>query len=252
MTRALLALCCAFASACAAPTALVGQTKEGAPIIQLRLSISSVYLVKAKTKILIDAGSAPDMPALLAGLAEHGVKPEEIGLVVVTHVHSDHAGMAAALQRDYHAKIMVGAGDKERAIAGHNDQLKPIGFTANLIRPMIVDEIPPFTPDLVVERAPVDLAPYGLDAQVVALPGHTAGSIVVLLADDQAFVGDLLAGGFLGGVLAPGRAGEHYYHADRRRNRRNIDALIARGVRTYYPGHGGPVDLASVKAAFQR
>ena len=30
------------------------------------------------------------------------------------------------------------------------------------------------------------------------------------------------------------------------------DALIARGVQTYYPGHGGPVDLASVKAAFQR
>lgn len=47
MTRALLTLSCAFASACAAPTGLVGQTKEGAPIIQLRLSISGVYLVKA-------------------------------------------------------------------------------------------------------------------------------------------------------------------------------------------------------------
>ena len=221
MTRALLALCCAYASACAAPNAVVGQTKEGAPIIQLRLSISSVYLVKAKTNILIDAGSAPDLPALISGLAEHGVKPEEIGLVVVTHVHSDHAGLAAALQRDHHVKIMVGEGDRERAIAGHNDPLKPIGFTANLIRPMIVDEIPPFTPDLVVGRAPIDLAPYGVDAQVVAMPGHTAGSIVVLLADDQAFVGDLLAGGYLGGVLAPGRAGEHYYHADRRRNRQS-------------------------------
>lgn len=193
------------------------------------------------------------MPALLAGLAERGVRSPRRSAwsssPMCTPTTPEWRRRSSGTTTP---RIMVGAGDKERAIAGHNDQLKPIGFTANLIRPMIVDEFPPFTPDLVVDRAPIDLAPYGLDAQVVALPGHTAGSIVVLLADDQAFVGDLLAGGFFGGALAPGRAGEHYYHADRRRNRRNIDALIARGVQTYYPGHGGPVDLASVKAAFQR
>ena len=34
----------------------------------------------------------------------------------------------------------------------------------------------------------LDLAPWGVAGKIVAMPGHTPGSIVVLLADHTAFV----------------------------------------------------------------
>jgi glyoxylase-like metal-dependent hydrolase (beta-lactamase superfamily II) len=43
--------------------------------------------------------------------------------------------------------------------------------------------------DLVV-REPLDLAPWGVAGRVVPMPGHTPGSLVVVLDDGRAFVGD--------------------------------------------------------------
>ncbi|MFO0729180.1 MAG: MBL fold metallo-hydrolase [Myxococcota bacterium] len=221
------------------------------PITLFRLPISNVWLVKSATPILIDSGAPGDLPALEASLAGEGLSPADIRLVIVTHAHADHAATAAAFQARG-AKVVLGAGDVEQARAGKNDLLKPIGFSANLIRPAIPDEFPGFSADIAVEKSPFDLKPYGLEAKVVAMPGHTKGSLVVLLDDGRAFVGDLLAGGFFGGILAPGRAGEHYYHADKRANHRNIEAMMKRGTTTYYPGHGGPIEAAAVAEAFKR
>jgi glyoxylase-like metal-dependent hydrolase (beta-lactamase superfamily II) len=82
------------------------------------------------------------------------------------------------------------------------------------------------------------------------MPGHTAGSIVVVMADHSAFVGDMMMGGSFGGAFSPSQPGEHYYQADGAKNRRNIQTLLAMGVEKFYLGHGGPVARADVIAAF--
>jgi glyoxylase-like metal-dependent hydrolase (beta-lactamase superfamily II) len=97
----------------------------------------------------------------------------------------------------------------------------------------------------------VDLRPWGVDGQVIPMPGHTPGSVVVLLANHAAFVGDQMLGGSLGGALFPSRPGEHYYQADPARNRGNVTTLLGLGVDTFYLGHGGPVAAADVAAAFR-
>ena len=82
------------------------------------------------------------------------------------------------------------------------------------------------------------------------MPGHTPGSLVVVLDDGRAFVGDRMLGGALGGAVWPDRPGEHYFHADRAANLLNIRTLLALPVWTYFLGHGGPVLRADVEAAF--
>lgn len=99
-------------------------------------------------------------------------------------------------------------------------------------------------------REPVNLAPWGIDGEVIAMPGHTAGSLVVRLSNQAAFVGDMILGGSLGGALSPHSPGEHYFHADQPQNRRNIAELVKQGVETFYLGHGGPVTRADVIKAF--
>src|SRR5450631_3289382 len=44
----------------------------------------------------IEAHTTHALPRLLAALAEHGKKPEDVRYVVVTHAHLDHAAGASA------------------------------------------------------------------------------------------------------------------------------------------------------------
>ncbi len=230
-------------------TAIVGQAPGGAAIVRIPLRLSNVHLVTTNPPVLIDSGTIGDMGDLDKALSDYGVRKSHLGLVVVTHGHADHAGLAADLRRATGAKIMLGAGDTELARLGHNDELLPTSFTASLLKPFITDIYPTFAPDLAVHVGqPIDLTPWGLDGKAIALPGHTAGSIVVVLSDHSAFVGDMIAGGILGGQLAASTPVEHYYHADRAQNRRNITTLLQMGVEKFYLGHGGPVSRADVIA----
>jgi glyoxylase-like metal-dependent hydrolase (beta-lactamase superfamily II) len=237
-----------FALGCTS-SAVVGQAPGGAAIVRIPLRLSNVHVIKTKTPVLIDSGTLGDADDLWKALEEYGVSSRSLGLVVLTHAHADHAGLAADLHRSTGAKIMLGAGDLGLARDGHNDELHPTSFFGGLLKPFITDVYPSFAPDVVV-RDRVDLTPWGIDGQAIAMPGHTAGSIVVVMSDHSAFVGDMILGGAFGGSIWPSEPGEHYYQADRAQNRRNVQTLLGMGIQKFYLGHGGPVSRADVSAAY--
>jgi len=218
-------------------------------IVQLRLKFSNMYLIKSEKPVLIDGGSSADMGALTEGLAAQGLKLKDINLVVITHWHSDHAGMVAELQRAG-VKVALGEGDMPMAKAGKNDNLKPTNFTAFLLKHLAIDpNFKPYTPDFVVKDS-FDLRPWGIKGHAQQMPGHTPGALVVQLEDGRAFVGDMFLGGYLAGRISPHKAGEHYFQANGEQNFRNIQTLLKQPIKTFYLGHGGPVDRASVEEAF--
>ncbi len=242
-----VAVTVAFACACASGCAprVVGRTAEGAEIVQIPLRLSNAYLIKTRTPVLVDAGTYGDMPELERQLLENGVTMRDLRLVIVTHAHADHAGLAADLRQRTGAQIVLGEGDVAQAERGRNDDLKPTSFVAGLLKPTIPPNFPEFRPDRAVS-APLDLAPWGITGQVVQMPGHTPGSLVVVLSNHAAFVGDQMLGGALGGMLFARTPGEHYYQADAAQNRRNVATLVSQGVETFYLGHGGPVQREDV------
>lgn len=219
-------------------------------IVQIKLSLSNVFLIKAKQPVLVDAGSPEDLPRIERALATHGLKLENIAMVIPTHGHSDHAGTAALIKRSSPARIALGKGDVQMAKAGHNDDLKPTNFMAELLKRFAIDpNYEPFAPDIIIDGS-LDLAPWGIQGKVLTMPGHTPGSVVVILDDGHALVGDMILGGYFGGAIFPEHAGQHYFHADLAGNLENIKSLLKLPIKTFYLGHGGPVTRESVLKGF--
>jgi glyoxylase-like metal-dependent hydrolase (beta-lactamase superfamily II) len=241
-----------IALALAASLAVTTAPVRAAPpqVLTFALGMSNVHAIRGERVVLVDAASKGDLPALESSLAAHGLGWKDVAAVVVTHGHSDHAGLAAEIRRRSGARLILGRGDEPMAAAGRNDDLNPTNFTATVLKRYFIDpSYEPFTPDVLVDDE-LDLGEFGIAGVVRRVPGHTPGSLVVELADGRAFVGDVMLGGLLGGRLLAGRAGEHYFQADPVRNRRNIADLLRRPIETFYLGHGGPVSRSSVVAAF--
>jgi glyoxylase-like metal-dependent hydrolase (beta-lactamase superfamily II) len=54
--------------------------------------VTAGYLIEGPAPVLVETGSQSSVPALLAGLADLGVSPNDLAGVAVTHIHLDHAG----------------------------------------------------------------------------------------------------------------------------------------------------------------
>ena len=61
--------------------------------------IGSYLVSDGDALTLIETGPASTMETLLAGIRQAGFDPDQIGDIVVTHIHLDHAGGAGALLR---------------------------------------------------------------------------------------------------------------------------------------------------------
>ena len=91
-----------------------------------RPHFDAAYLIVENGRAaFIDCGTQHSTPALLDALASHGLGPQDVDWLILTHVHLDHAGGAGALMRQLpNATLAVhprGAPhmiDPERLVAG--------------------------------------------------------------------------------------------------------------------------------------
>jgi glyoxylase-like metal-dependent hydrolase (beta-lactamase superfamily II) len=197
------------------------------------------YLLRATDGyVLIDTGSKQIRKNLLAQLERAGCKPGGLKLIILTHGDFDHIGNAAYLSKHYGTRIAMHKFDAGMAEQGDmfSNRKQPNIFIRKLI-PIFTGfgKSSRFSPDLLLDDGD-DLNPYGLDAKIVLIPGHSKGSIGVLMANGDLFCGDLLVstnGPALNGLIDDITAAKE-----------SVKILVRLNVKMVYPGHGQPFDFA--------
>lgn len=185
---------------------------------------------------LIDTCYGPDLDDTVAILDELGVKPSEIGLIVNTHCHCDHAGGNAFFIEQAGAEVWMHAHEKARI-----DRHDAVGTWWRFHDTWAEF----FRVDRGLEEG--DTVPFGpLDLQVIHAPGHSTGQIMLYSPDLKAlFSADALWQGDMG-VINPLVEGDDALE----RAGETLRRIAALDLDTIYPGHG-PV-IANPKPVIER
>jgi glyoxylase-like metal-dependent hydrolase (beta-lactamase superfamily II) len=211
-------------------------------VVTMPLSYTNCYLIQTATGwILVDAGSRSLAKLFLRRLGKLGIDPNDIKLIIITHAHFDHVGSLAKIKSLCNCPVL--AHPHEAKLIEKGEVVIPPGTNAlgklvswlgrhntRLLR------FPKTRVEFTTDQE-FDLTPYGVAAKVVPTPGHTPGSLSVLLEDGQAIVGDL-AMSYGPGIHFP------IFAEQPEKITANWDMLIKQGATIFYPAHGRRVPIA--------
>jgi glyoxylase-like metal-dependent hydrolase (beta-lactamase superfamily II) len=217
----------------------------------------NLWVIRGDPLTLVDTGPATEeaFPALEQQLGEHGLSVEDIELILITHHHLDHSGLAARIRERSGAQIAAHRGTARWLAEYHERAAEERRFTTALMAAHGVPEdlvaaTGPFFDYIARSGEPVHVDRVLLDGEtiraggrtlrVVFRPGHSATD--TLFVDDaarEAFVGDhLLATITSGAELVPTEL-----PGDERRRAlleylSNLRATAVMQLETCYTGHG--------------
>lgn len=187
-----------------------------------------VLLNTAKGYALFDTGGSGDRPGLMAALAERGIEREDIGTVVLSHLHFDHMANAECFPKAeiiLHEDEYVYVQDN-----GCNDPAVSVFQVEGLLR----------SAQLSLVSGELEVLP---GIRMIRTPGHSGGHVslvmnvdgqrVVLAQDAVKHRGELASG------ISVGAFDEAAANASIRRIAEMADLVV--------PGHDGPIRITNGK-----
>ena len=210
-------------------------------IYSKRVGINYCYIIKAEGCIMVDTGPPPSGKKIEKWLTNIPVNPQEIQLIILTHGHGDHVGSALGVKNFTGAQLAIHNDD--RAMVEDGEVAWPSaastwGHIARyLFRPLApLMRFNTFKADVIIGDEGLSLKEYGIPGKIIHTPGHTPGSVSVLLETGDAFVGCMTHNNFPFRL----RPNLPIFAEDLSRLRESWKLLLDAGAKTIYPAHGNP------------
>lgn len=191
---------------------------------------TNMYVIadeQTKEGILIDAGAGMDK--IVNYIDNMGIK---IKYVVLTHCHVDHVADLRTFRKEYpRVPIVINEDDKKGLADASINMCDMLGIENNFL-----------DADITVKDG--DILQFGnMEAKIIHTPGHTAGSMCILIKD-ALFSGDTLFRGTYGRTdLNTGSEREIMWSIKDKLLQLPDDTIV-------YPGHGATTIIKDEKAMY--
>jgi len=213
-------------------------------IIPLKLKITNCFLIQgSQGYLMVDAGPPKSITKFQAAIKELKIAPEDIKLIFITHGHWDHWGSLAGIAELTGAKTAINYREapwledkRVRVPGGIGIWGKTVLVLLSLIKSNIKAGLQTASADMALKDEEFSLISYGIKGKIIHTPGHTGGSMSLLLESGDAFVGDLAMSGFPR-INGPG---PFVLGEDTDAMKRSWKLLLDMGALKIWPSHGNP------------
>ena len=218
-------------------------TNENTVVQPVKFGHANVYFIKTENgHILVDAGMPGDLTKLDEVFAIAGVDPQSIDLIIVTHGHMDHMGLLAYAKEATGAKILSHQSLAEKLTNGAIEAPVAqtlfghfLNFMTGILELTGGGDIEGVTPDILVEDS-FDLSEYGVSGQVIHTPGHSLGSVSIILDNGETLIGDMVR------PEGEGEIGLGMFYEDKEILIESLEEVASFEPRTIYLSHGDTID----------
>jgi len=220
-----------------------------AKIFNIESGINTCYIIKEKGTIMIDGGPPKMRETFLKKMTDYLIDPKEIQLIVLTHGDFDHVGSAKEIKEITGAKIAIHEKDRMNLEQRQFNWTKGVTTWGKISRSMLMPLIrnkmtfPSTKADIILDDSDVLLNEYGISGRILYTPGHTLGSISVLLDSGEVFAG-CLAHNRLPFTFHPALP---IYAENLNLIKESWRKLIDAGAKMVFPGHGKPFSIEIIK-----
>lgn len=214
------------------------RTSTGIEVIRVLSGRINSYLIHSeKGNILVDTGMTIAFGQLLENLQRLRFHVKDVDYLVLTHTHFDHCQNASNFSSLSNCKIMVGQPEAAFARSGYTPLPKGV-----YLFPRIISSIgnwigkarfgyKPIFSDILIQS---ETALENYPVKILPTPGHTAGSVSLIIDNEIALVGDTLFGVFRNSVLPP-------FADDLPELIKSWGQLLETNCSCFLPGHGNEI-----------
>ncbi|KAF5070733.1 Hydroxyacylglutathione hydrolase [anaerobic digester metagenome] len=210
-------------------------SSRGTGIFSIAGGRSNVFLVHSgDKKILVDTGPRFMQKIVIRRLKKLGI--QTIDYLVLTHTHFDHAANARAIKHFFNARVIVHVSEEEFLKSGDS----PVPAGTNLFTGWLTGNFGKLANRMVkYQGCDADITIDHLlilsedlkNIQIIHTPGHSAGSVSVIIDNEIALAGDTLFGTYPGSCFPP-------FADDRKLLFTSWELLLKTGCRVFFPSHG--------------
>jgi hydroxyacylglutathione hydrolase len=218
-------------------------------IYPMRFGINRCYLVQDEGVIMIDGGPPNKSKAFQKFIAKTHIHLKDIRLIVLTHGDFDHVGSAKEIRFLTGAEIAIHKNDRlnfENSIYNFPPGATKWGKFLHFVLNPYCKALLKFNgdkADIILDNSDFPLYDFGIKGKIMYTPGHTKGSVSVLLDSGEAFVGCMAHNNFPF-KLKPGLP---IFAHNIGELKESWKPLIQQGAKMIYPGHGNPFPVDVIK-----
>lgn len=225
-------------------------TKNGYEISLIVSRHSNCWLVqKHDLSVLVDCGKTKSRSLLMQNLNTALYKGNTLQYLMLTHTHYDHCQSASAIKDKYKCRIIASENEVQSIAAGYTHLPRGTNYITHvlakaghaLMRKNFM--YTPFSAEITISNDYLFPAP-ATEIRIIATPGHSVGSMSMIVDNEVAIVGDTLFGIFRNHVFPP-------FADDIPEMIRSWQKLLDTGCTLFLPGHGRTISRALLEKEYK-